>query len=246
VNPRTWKVGDLAKQTKLSVRTLHYYEEIGLLRPSVRTESGHRLYTETDIARLQRILMLRQLGFSLEDIQLCLDRPEYEMAPLIDLHVARIEQEMALQQSILQKLVALRRHLQDEDSIPVTQFLKTMEAITMLEKHLTPEQLQAVRAHHQQDRESGGAISQAWRDLFAGIQSHIDAGDDPAIAPVQALAEKWRALVATSTKGDAAFARSVKTLYDESPQARERVGMSTAVWEYAKSALAVSPGENGW
>jgi hypothetical protein len=121
-----------------------------------------------------------------------------------------------------------------------------MEAITMLEKLLTPEQLKTVSDNHQQDRETGGAIRQAWHDMFAGFQAHIDAGDDPASAPVQALAEKWRALVATSTKGDAALARSVKTLYEESPQARERVGMSTAVWEYAKRALAVSPGENGW
>ena len=53
------KVGELARQTGLSVRTLHYYDEIGLLSPSYRTETGYRLYAAVDIARLQQIKSLR-------------------------------------------------------------------------------------------------------------------------------------------------------------------------------------------
>lgn len=243
MTPRTWKVGDLAKQTQLSVRTLHYYEEIGLLSASERTESGHRLYTEADIERLQRILSLRGLGFSLEDIQQCLDQPEYELAPLIDLHIARLESEMALQQRIHQKLTMLRRRLRDEGSIPVTQFLETMEAITMLDNYLTPEQVKAVHTAHQEDAEANRfAIRQQWQDLFAAMQTHIDAGDDPTSPPVQALAAKWRALVETSTKGDKALAASVAKMYQESPEARARAGMTTEVWEYASKALAVTGG----
>ena len=47
------------------MRTLHHYDEIGLSRPSLRTDTGHRLYTGRDIARLQQVISLRQLGFSL-------------------------------------------------------------------------------------------------------------------------------------------------------------------------------------
>lgn len=64
-----WKVGELAEQTGLSVRTLHYYDEIGLLTPSQRTASGHRLYAPGDVIRLQQIKSLRQLGFPLEEIR---------------------------------------------------------------------------------------------------------------------------------------------------------------------------------
>ena len=67
------KIGDLAKQTGVSVRTLHYYEEIGLLSPSHRTETGYRLYAEDDIIRLQQIVSLRQIGFSLAQIRQCLE-----------------------------------------------------------------------------------------------------------------------------------------------------------------------------
>lgn len=61
-----WRVGELAKRTGVSVRTLHWYEEIGLLSPSQRSEAGHRLYAAEDLGRLQQIQSLRQLGFSLD------------------------------------------------------------------------------------------------------------------------------------------------------------------------------------
>lgn len=71
------KVGELAKKTGVSVRTLHYYDEIGLLEPSCHTEAGYRLYTTSDIVRLQQIKSLQQLGFSLEEIRECLERPDF-------------------------------------------------------------------------------------------------------------------------------------------------------------------------
>lgn len=69
----TWKVGELAERTGLSVRALHYYEEIDLLVPSGRTRAGHRLYAEAQVLRLQQIASLRALGFSLGEIREYLD-----------------------------------------------------------------------------------------------------------------------------------------------------------------------------
>ena len=69
------KIGDLAQKTGLSIRTLHYYDEIGLLSPSHRTDVGYRLYSNQDIIRLQQIVSLRQLGFSLKEINECLKDP---------------------------------------------------------------------------------------------------------------------------------------------------------------------------
>lgn len=63
-----WKVGELAKLAGLTVRTLRYYDQIGLL-PSGHTDSGHSIYTESDIARLQLILSMKELGLSLDQIK---------------------------------------------------------------------------------------------------------------------------------------------------------------------------------
>ena len=68
-SPAAWRVGELARRTGLSVRTLHYYDEIGLLLPSRRTDGGHRLYTAGDVLRLQRIRSLQHLGFTLREIR---------------------------------------------------------------------------------------------------------------------------------------------------------------------------------
>src|SRR5262249_17928821 len=88
------KVGEVAKRTGLSVRTLHYYDEIGLLQPSTHTESQHRLYGPAELERLQQIKSLRQLGFSLDEIRACLDAPEFSLRAVIDLHAARLRKQI--------------------------------------------------------------------------------------------------------------------------------------------------------
>src|SRR5437870_2179567 len=104
------KVGELARRTGLTVRTLHHYDEIGLLKPSLHTEAGHRLYTADDVARLQQVLSLRQLGFSLEVVRDCLDRPEFAPLEVIRLHVARLREQIDLQQGLCWRLEALTAH----------------------------------------------------------------------------------------------------------------------------------------
>jgi len=68
-------VGDVAALARVSVRTLHHYDEIGLLRPSSRTAAGHRRYTTADLERLRRILFYRELDFGLDEIAAMLDDP---------------------------------------------------------------------------------------------------------------------------------------------------------------------------
>jgi DNA-binding transcriptional MerR regulator len=71
-------VGDVAKLAHVSVRTLHHYDEIGLLKPSGRTVSGYRLYADRDLERLQQILFFRELGFALDDVARVLDDPAFD------------------------------------------------------------------------------------------------------------------------------------------------------------------------
>lgn len=70
---RTWRIGELARETGLTVRTLHHYDQLGLLSPPARTEGGHRCYASSDVRRLHRIVALRSLGISLEQVGTLLD-----------------------------------------------------------------------------------------------------------------------------------------------------------------------------
>jgi DNA-binding transcriptional MerR regulator len=73
---RHWKVGELARATGLTVRTLHHYDEVGLMRPAARTAAGHRLYSAEDVRRLYSIVALRGLGFGLPEVSALLDGAE--------------------------------------------------------------------------------------------------------------------------------------------------------------------------
>ncbi len=71
-------VKEVSRITGVSVRTLQHYDNIGLLRPASRTEAGYRIYDEGTLRRLQDILLLRELEFSLKDIKEILDSPRYD------------------------------------------------------------------------------------------------------------------------------------------------------------------------
>ncbi|MCF6524983.1 MerR family transcriptional regulator [Streptomyces sp. JJ36] len=71
-----YSVGQVARVAGVTVRTLHHYDEIGLLRPGARTPAGHRRYDDADLDRLQQILFYRELGFPLEEVAELLDDPD--------------------------------------------------------------------------------------------------------------------------------------------------------------------------
>jgi MerR family transcriptional regulator, thiopeptide resistance regulator len=101
---RAYQVRDVARIARVSVRTLHHYDAIGLLVPSERTAAGYRLYTDSDLLRLQQILIGRELGLPLEEIRRSLDDPRFDRkAALIDQRArlkARAQQAEAMIRAI--------------------------------------------------------------------------------------------------------------------------------------------------
>lgn len=73
-----WTVGETARLAKVSVRTLHHYDQLGILTPSLRTEAGYRLYETEDLERLHRVLVFRELGFSLDEIGQIVTDPDFD------------------------------------------------------------------------------------------------------------------------------------------------------------------------
>lgn len=76
---RIYRVGEVSDMTGVSIRTLHHYDRIGLLKPSRHTEGRHRLYSDADLLSLQQILTLRYLGFPLRRIGELLERPDFDL-----------------------------------------------------------------------------------------------------------------------------------------------------------------------
>lgn len=210
------KVGELARRTGLTVRTLHHYDEIGLLKPSLHTESGHRLYTAADVARLQQVRSLRQLGFSLEEVRGCLDSVDFSPLEVIRLHVARLREQIDRQRRLCERLEALAAYFRPAGEVSAEAFLQTIQEMTVIENYYTPEQLESLRQRAEGMGEAAIKQSQDdWANLLAEMTAFMEQGVDPADPRVQALEQRRQALVQAFTGGDAGIERSVTRLWQE-------------------------------
>src|SRR6185503_15926678 len=99
---RLRSISEVAQLAGVSVRTLHHYDEIGLLVPSARSENGYRRYSDEDIRRLLSVIVFKQLGFSLDAIERLLDDPAIDRVKALE------EQRSALSTQIVEKQAALR------------------------------------------------------------------------------------------------------------------------------------------
>ena len=104
------KIGELAKRTGFSTKTIRYYELLGLLAKPERTESGYRLYTDKDAERLAFIEKAKRLGFSLEEIRDILTLNQQQQTPCVHV-LALIDQKLQRVDDVLRDLRSFRREL---------------------------------------------------------------------------------------------------------------------------------------
>lgn len=102
-------VKEVSKLTGVSIRALHHYDAIGLLRPAQTTESGYRLYDDKAIERLQMILLFRELKFPLKEIKRILDSPSFDRAKALEQQL----QLLILQKEHIENLIDLARELRE-------------------------------------------------------------------------------------------------------------------------------------
>ncbi|WP_437674591.1 MerR family transcriptional regulator [Sorangium sp. So ce131] len=233
------KVGDLARQTGLSVRTLHYYEEIGLLSPSHRTASGHRMYSAGDVARLQQIKSLRELGFSLEQISGCLGKEGFSPLQTIELHLSRLREQIALEQKLCARLEGLARVLRAGEDVSVEQLLQTIEVMTMIEKYYTPEQLAELKQRADAlGPEKMREAENAWTTIYDDMRAEMQKGSDPKSEPVQQIVRRMRELIDAFTGKNPEIERSLNRMYQEEPSMKHQHGVDPALHEFIGKAMS--------
>jgi DNA-binding transcriptional MerR regulator len=103
-------VHEVSDLSGVSIRTLQYYDRIGLLRPAERTQAGYRLYSDDDLARLQQILLFRELEFPLKDIKGIINSPDFDRSKALEQQIELLE----LQRSRIARLIALARELKEK------------------------------------------------------------------------------------------------------------------------------------
>ena len=220
----------------MTVRTLHHYDELGLLTPSERSHGGHRVYAADDVQRLYRLLALRGLGLPLEEIGPLLER-EDGVAETVRRHLDRVDHQLGALRALRAKLSRLLDALDggDESSAP---FLEALEAMSMFEKYYTPEQLeQLAQRKAALGDDAIKQVEDAWRELYAQVREHRLNGTDPSDPAVQELSRRAGELIRQFTGGDPQIEASLKRMYEtEGPERASRGMASPEDLEYLERA----------
>lgn len=201
---RMERIGEFAAQTGVSVRTLHHYDEIGLLRPTGHSEGGHRLYAEDDLLHLQQILTLRYLGFSLRQIGELLDRPDFDLVASLRVQRLALKDRISELERIETALCGLLEHrletgrwawdLVAGTSAAVQESLAhRSRAMDTMRNNYTPEQMkQFEELGRRIPQEEIRAIEQGWTEVIADVRANRDL--DPAGPEARALADRWNTM----------------------------------------------------
>ncbi|SNT50844.1 DNA-binding transcriptional regulator, MerR family [Bacillus sp. OK838] len=110
----------------LTIRTLRYYDQIELFSPSDYSESGYRLYNATDLSRLQQILILKDLGLTLEEIKSILADDTYNPIEVVTLQIERLRENIRVQQKLLKDLQNVSEILQTKETLTVLDFTNSI------------------------------------------------------------------------------------------------------------------------
>jgi DNA-binding transcriptional MerR regulator len=208
---------DFARRAGVTVRTLHHYDRLGLLKPSRYTEAGYRLYGENDFARLQQIVMLKFIGLSLKEIKELLDGRELDLRMTLRLQREIVEEKRRHLDTVIQAIERAERAMAEWDEPDWETFKQIVEVINMqndmewMKKYYTEEQLAELA-----ERGTPEVLEQGQRDwaaLIKDVEAAVRAGVDPQSEQAQALVARWSALIEAFTGGNPGIRESLTKLY---------------------------------
>lgn len=239
LNKKTWKVGELAKQTGLTVRMLHHYDKIGLFSPSQSSDKGHRIYTETDITKLQQIMSLKQLGFALDKIKEMVENPNLNPVEVIKVQLESVKEYYRIQEQLCSRLERIYELLNSQQEVKAEQFINLIEVINMSkEKYFTQEQQE--KMFKQLGLEKRKQFVSEWSEITAKIRVEYEKGTPPENLDVTQLAKRWNEVLDKLTFRDPEISKAAERYYKENPEIGEKLGLDKQLSDYIKKALSHS------
>jgi len=231
-------VGALAKRAGLTVRTLHHYDEIGVLSPSHRTDAGYRLYSDADVQQLERIVLLRNLGVPLDQIASALDSDANRLLDLLRQQIAAVDAQLDAAARLRRRLAESIEQLTTHGYRKADDALELIAAVGMVERYFSEEQRATLHARAQQiGPERMRAAEARWTRLIADVRREMEAGTPPDDLKVLALAEEWQGLLDEFINGRWDVAVSAGRMMNAEPAVRQRTGLDAAIMDYVSMAI---------
>ncbi|WP_245596730.1 MerR family transcriptional regulator [Shimazuella kribbensis] len=240
INKKYWKVGELAKLTGLTVRTLHHYDQIELFSPSQYSHTGHRLYTKTDIVKLQQIMSLKQLGFSLEEMKESMENPNFNPIEVVKIQLENVKERIRLQEDLRNRLEGVYELLHTQQEVKTEELIKLIEVINMsVEKYFTPEQLGEMKKQTEQfSSEERKQVENEWTELITKVHAEMKKNTPPESPKAIQLAKRWNELTNMVTGGNHAIVKAAERFHAENPGNSLQYGMDRELYQYIKKAMS--------
>ncbi|MCV2354623.1 MerR family transcriptional regulator [Paucibacter sp. B2R-40] len=249
-----YTVGDLAKRCGLTVRALHHYEKLGLLKPSGRSEAGYRLYNEADVLRLHRLLAYRHSGLALKQIGVLLEAENPPLLEVLSRHIAEVERNLGRQQRLLRALKSVAERAAQvearaseagvsdvgvEEPDVSEHLLATMGMMQRYEKYFNEDDFARLEARRiALGTEALQASEAEWPALIRAVHEEMARGTDPASARVRALVARWQALMAQFTGDDAEVRAKFQTMWANEPLMQRDTGVTPELIAYLRASVA--------
>jgi len=245
---KLYRVQKFAEMTGVTVRALHHYDRLGLLKPE-RTEAGYRLYSLGDFERLEQIVSLKFLGIPLKQIRTLFHRGALALPEALRMQRRVLEEKRRLLDSAINAIHEAEQATRPGERPDSAVLKKIIEVIEMQDnmdwsKKYYSEEAQAKIEERRQlwSPENQERWSKEWSDLFRDVEAAL--GEDPAGATAQALAARWKKLVEGFTGGDPQITAALSKMYQDRPnwpatmQQRLQPFNNKRVWEYIQRAFA--------
>lgn len=216
---RMYRVQEFGELTGVTVRTLHHYDRLGLLRPSGRTPAGYRLYGRPDLERLQQIVALKFLGFPLKQIKDLLDRRTLDLATSLRAQREAIADKRRELDRALAAIDSAERGIARGEAAEWKSLVKIIEVMEMqnnsqwTDKYYNEQAKAKLAARKAADPDAARRGEESWRVLIAEIEQALKEGVDPASERGHALAKRWSDLIRSFTGGDPQVADGLKKVW---------------------------------
>jgi len=242
-----YRVSDFAEKAGITVRTLHHYDRLGLLKPSGRTEAGYRLYSERDFGCLQQIVTLKFIGLPLRQIKDLLDGSDLDLAATLRLQRRLLQQKRLQLEAAIQAIEEAEHSLKSNlapDLAALKKIIEVMERQTAMEwtKKYYSEEAQAKIAERASTwtPELQAKVEQDWKNLIGEVEAAIAAKVEPTNVRAQELAKRWSALLRGFTGGNTEVQQGLNKLYADQANwpSTFTKPFSDEVWQYIKKAMA--------
>jgi len=242
------RIHEFAALTGVTVRALHHYDRLGLLRPR-RTTSGYRLYGRQELERLEQIVALKFIGIPLQQIKSILDRGPSRLADALRVQRTVLEKKRHLLDRAIQGIDEAEQSFAAGEQPSVAILRKIIEVIEMqtnnewFEKYYSPEAWTHIKeVHPGWSPELHGQAYQDWLDLFRDVEAAL--GEDPEGEKAQALGARWKALEIAYVCADPELAKGLNKMFADKSNWPDsmRDGMAPlenpAVWEFMRRVFA--------